>query len=605
MYMYFVNVKMSSIICFKTLGLGSYRCVSVSKIASLKSLRYLSIHGIHLPIKGYAFNNYEQEKKYYKLKPPSKFNFARDFIDQWALAEQSGLRNTSNPAFWWLDEKTEKEIKLSFQQLSALSQRTANALSGGCGLKRQDKVIVILPKIPEWWIIFLACIRADFTICPGTTMLRTHDIKHRLKMSGAKCIITSPELVPYVEEASENIDQLKHKILVGNKNETMPGWLHYGTLVEKASSEFVCANTKASDPMMLFFTSGTTGAPKMAEHSHVSYGLGHITTARYMLMINSSSVMWNLSDTGWAKSAWSSFFAPWIMGACVFVYNVGKFDPSHIVQILSKYPVTHFCCSPTGLRIFLGQQTQSLKLKALHHSVGAGEPVNPELMELWKKVTGLNLHEGYGQTETTLVCCRNDYIPYKPGSMGKSSPDLTVGIVDDQGKLVEPCTEGNIAILTNPGRPLGLFNQYLNDPVRTAASFFGDWYLTGDRGYMDEEEFVFFVGRADDVINSAGYRIGPFEVESSLLEHPAVLESAVVSSPDETRGEVVKAFVVVKPEYKHIHPERLVADLQDHVKTTTAPYKYPRKVEFVNDLPKTVSGKIRRVELRNKEWKKP
>ncbi|KAK0046160.1 acyl-coenzyme A synthetase ACSM3 mitochondrial isoform X1 [Biomphalaria pfeifferi] len=557
---------------------------------------------IHLPIKGHTFTNYELERKNYNLRPPKNFNFARDFIDQWARAEYNGLRSTVNPAFWLMDEKNKKEIKLSFQQLSSLSQKVANALTGGCSLKRQDKVIVILPKIPEWWIIFLACVRADLTICPGTTMLRAHDIKHRLKMSGAKCIITVPELVPYVDEAAENAELLKYKILVGNKNETRPGWTHYGTLVEKASNEFECADTRASDPMMLFFTSGTTGAPKMVEHSHGSYGLGHITTARYMLMINSSSVLWNLSDTGWAKSAWSSFFAPWIMGSCVFVHNVHKFDPLHISQVLTDYPVTHFCCSPTGLRIYLGQYSQTLKPKALRHCVGAGEPVNPELMELWKKVTGLNLHEGYGQTETTLVCCRNDYIPYKLGSMGKSSPDLVVGIINDEGKIVESCTEGNIAILTKPARPLGLFNQYLNDPVRTAASFLGDWYVTGDRGYLDEEDFVFFVGRGDDVINSAGYRIGPFEVESALLEHPAVLESAVVSSPDETRGEVVKAFVVVKPEYRHIHADKLTVDLQDLVKRTTAPYKYPRKIEFVTDLPKTVSGKIRRVELRNKEW---
>ncbi|CAL1529723.1 unnamed protein product [Lymnaea stagnalis] len=563
------------------------------------------IRSIQLPLTGYHFTDYEQEKKSFTLNRPLFFNFAKDFIDEWAHAERIGTRNSSIPAFWWVDARTDKEIKLSFQQLSERSQRVANALVGGCGLKRQEKVIVILPKIPEWWIILLACIRADITICPGTTMLRMQDIKHRLQLSEAKCIITYPELAPIVDEAAHDSENLKSKILVCDNGETRPGWLNYQALVEKAADHFNCVNTKGSDPMMIFFTSGTTGNPKMAEHTHISYGLGHITTARYFLMVDSNSVLWNLSDTGWAKSAWSSFFAPWIMGACVFIYNSPKFDPLETLQVLSKFPVTHFCSSPTGLRIMLGQQLHNIKFKALKRSLGAGEPVNPELMEIWQRETGITLYEGYGQTETTLVSCRYNCIKYKEGSMGKSSPDLQVGIVDNDGKLTEPGTEGNIALLTKPVRPIGLFTQYLNDPDRTAASFRGDWYLTGDRGYMDEENYIYFVGRADDVINSAGYfryRIGPFEVESALLEHPAVLESAVISSPDEMRGEVVKAFVVLKSDIINENPQKLVEDLQNHVKESTAPYKYPRKIEFVKELPKTVSGKIRRVELRNNEW---
>ncbi|XP_059167992.1 acyl-coenzyme A synthetase ACSM3, mitochondrial-like isoform X2 [Physella acuta] len=569
---------------------------------NINGYHYQSTRSLHIPLNGYSFTDYNLEKKSFSLQVPNNFNFVKHFIDEWARAERLGLRNTSNPALWWVNANSKKEIKFSFQQLSEHSQRIANALTMGCGLKRQDRVIIILPKVPEWWLIFLACIRADLTVCPGTMMLKTYDVKHRLELSKASCIITSPELVSCVDQASQECEHLKTKIVVGDKEETRPGWLNFDALVEKAGNQFQCVNTKASDPMMIFFTSGTTGAPKMAEHTHSSYGLGHITSARYFLMVNSESVMWNLSDTGWAKSAWSSFFSPWIMGACVFVYSAERFDPTETLQVLSRYPVTHFCSSPTGLRMILAQNLRNTKFLALRRCLGAGEPVNPEIMEHWRRETGLTIYEGYGQTETTLVCSSYNCIRYKPGSMGKSSPELDVRIVDDDGRVVDPGVEGNIALRTKPYRPIGLFKQYVNDPVRTAAAFRGDFYITGDRGYMDEEDYVYFVGRADDVINSAGYRIGPFEVESVLLEHPAVLESAVVSSPDELRGEVVKAFVTLAPEYKSRDPDELVLELQNHVKKSTAPYKYPRKIEFIDELPKTVSGKIRRVELRNKEW---
>uniref|UniRef100_A0A0B7AJP7 medium-chain acyl-CoA ligase n=1 Tax=Arion vulgaris TaxID=1028688 RepID=A0A0B7AJP7_9EUPU len=558
---------------------------------------------IQLDLSGYNFTDYEIERKSYDLQAPKYFNFAHDFIDQWAHAEKVGLRTTSVPSFWWVDSQTKTEIKLSFQQLSHISKRVANALVGGCGLNRGDILILILPKIPEWWFINIACIRAGITLSPGTMLLRTTDIQHRLKLSQAKCIITSPELAHYVDEAANTCEKLT-KVIVGGKTETRPGWLNFDALLEKSSDQFQNVRTKATDQMMLFFTSGTTGYPKMAEHTHASYGLGHIITARYWLMLNPSSIMWNLSDPGWAKCAWSSLFAPWINGACVFVYNSPRFDPMEVLQVLSKYPITHFCSSPTGLRLMKTEKISSIKFKALKHCTAAGEPVNPELIENWKRETGLEIFEGYGQTETTLVCNRSPSIPYKEGSMGKAVPGVNLYIVDDDGNVQEPCAEGNLAIKITPNRPIGLFAKYLNDPIRTAKSFLGNFYLTGDRGYMDQENYVYFVGRADDVISSAGYRIGPFEVESALLEHPAVLESAVVSSPDETRGEVVKAFVTLTQDYKNADRDKLVQELQNHVKAVTAPYKYPRKIEFVEDLPKTVSGKIRRVELRNKEWNK-
>ncbi|GFO38377.1 acyl-CoA synthetase acsm3, mitochondrial [Plakobranchus ocellatus] len=567
-----------------------------------KSLHVTSVRGIELPLSGYEILDYEQERKQFTLQAPEYYNFVRDYLDQWAHAEQNGLRQTKTPAFWWVDTDGKKEMKLSFQDLSAISKRVANALIGGCGLARQDKVIIILPRIPEWWFLHLACIRADITPSSGTMLLRSNDIKHRLKLSKAKCIITTPSMVQYVDEVANQSEDLKTKVVVGSVSETSPGWKNYQQLVENAAADFECVNTKSSDPMMLFFTSGTTGAPKMALHTHSSYGYGHFTTGRYMLQLKPESIVWNLSDTGWAKCAWSSFFVPWIKGACVFIHNAHQFDPVDVLNKLSKYPITHLCSAPTGLRLMVQQKLEDFKFKALYYTIAAGEPLNPELLQMWKRGTGLDIYEGYGQTETTVVCCRPPNLIYKPESTGKSAPGVDVQIVDDDGNIVDRGTEGNISIRCKPVRPVGLFAGYLNEPEKTAASFRGDFYLLGDRGYMDEDDYVYFVGRADDIIISSGYRIGPFEVESALLEHPAVTESAVVSSPDEIRGEVVKAFITLSNEYKESDQEKLSLEIQNFVKSQTAPYKYPRKIEFVKELPKTISGKIRRVELRNKEW---
>ncbi|KAK3802046.1 hypothetical protein RRG08_064639 [Elysia crispata] len=560
--------------------------------------------GIQLALSGHDISNYEQERKNVTLEAPQYFNFARDFLDQWAKAEQNGLRQTSTPAFWWVDEDSQKELKLSFQDLSNISKRVANALVQGCGLTRQDVVIIILPKIPEWWFLHLACIRADITSSAGTMLLRSKDIHHRLTLSKAKCIITTPDMVQYVDQVADECESLQTKVVVGTVSETSPGWKNYGQLVEKASSDFECVNTKSSDPMMIFFTSGTTGAPKMAEHTHSSYGLGHLLTARYMLQLKPESIFWNLADTGWAKTAYSSLFSPWIHGSCVFIRNthVAKFDPTDVLTHLSKFPITHLCSSPTALRLMVQQKLESYKFNALYYTVAAGEPLNPEVVEMWTKGTGLDIYEGYGQTETTVVCNRPPNLAYKPGSTGKSTPGYEVQILDDEGNIVERGTEGNIGIHCKPKRPVGLFAGYLNNPEKTAASFCGDFYLLGDRGFMDEDDYVYFVGRSDDIIISSGYRIGPFEVESALLEHPAVTESAVVSSPDEVRGEIVKAFITLSAEYAGCDQLKLTKELQEFVKTLTAPYKYPRKIEFVKELPKTISGKIRRVELRNKEW---
>ena len=340
----------------------------------------------------------------------------------------------------------------------------------------------------------------------------------------------------------------------------------------------------------------------MTVHTNASYGIGHIITGKFWLDLKPGDLHWNLSDTGWAKAAWSSIFGPWNMGAAVFVqHSVGKFGPKETLKLLEKYPITTLCGPPTAYRLFVLDDLKKYNFASLRHCVAAGEPLNPEVIEVWKKATGTTIRDGYGQTESVLMVATFPCLDVKFGSMGKPSPGFYVSVIDEDANEVEANQEGDIAVRIKPERPVGLFKEYYNDPERTQASIRGDWYLTGDRAYKDEDDYFWFVGRADDVIISSGYRIGPFEVESALVEHPAVAESAVVASPHEMRGEVVKAFIILAPGYQG--SDDLVKDIQNYVKSNTAPYKYPREIEFVEELPKTISGKIRRVELRDQEKK--
>uniref|UniRef100_A0A8C0GAF9 medium-chain acyl-CoA ligase n=1 Tax=Chelonoidis abingdonii TaxID=106734 RepID=A0A8C0GAF9_CHEAB len=513
------------------------------------------------------FLNYESLKQQYKPEVPEYFNFATDVLDKWTEMEKEGKRPT-RLALWWVNDKGD-EVRWNFEELGFRSRKVANVLSEVCGLQKGDRVMLILPRIPEWWLINVACMRTGTILIPGTTQLTAKDILHRVQTSKPKCIITDDVLAPAVDCI---VSELAATVKVLNQ-----------------------------DPMTIFFTSGTTGSPKMTEHSHSSYGIGLTVNGRYWLDLTSSDILWNTSDTGWAKSAWSSIFAPWIQGACVFVHSMPRFDPTTVLDTLSRFPITTFCSAPTAYRMLVQHNLTSYKFNSLQHCVSAGEPINPEVMEQWKKQTGLDIYEGYGQTETVLVCGTFKGMKIKPGSMGMPSPAYDVKIIDEHGNILPPGEEGDIAIKTKPTRPFCLFNQYI---VRNFTNLNWNFYITGDKGIVDEDGYFWFVGRSDDVINSAGYRIGPFEVESALIEHPAVVESAVVSSPDPIRGEVVKAFVVLASDYVSHDPEKLIQELQDHVKKVTAPYKYPRKVEFVQQLPKTVSGKIRRNELRKQEWGK-
>ncbi|XP_043416287.1 acyl-coenzyme A synthetase ACSM3, mitochondrial isoform X2 [Prionailurus bengalensis] len=510
------------------------------------------------------FSNYESMKQEFKLETPEYFNFAKDILDQWTNMEKAGKR-PSNPAFWWINGNGE-EVRWSFEELGSLSRKFANILTEACALKRGDRVIVILPRIPEWWLANVACLRTGTVLIPGTTQLTQRDILYRLQSSKAKCIITDEVLAPAVDAVASKCENLHSKLIVSQKPKD--GWGNLKEMMKQASDNHTCVKTKHDEMMAIYFTSGTSGTPKMTGHTHSSFGLGLSVNGRFWLDLTPSDVIWNTSDTGWAKSAWSSVFSPWIQGACVFAHYLPRFEPTSIFQTLSEFPITVFCSAPTAYRMLIQNDMTSYKFKSLKHCVSAGEPINPEVTEQWRNRTGLDIYEGYGQTETVLICGNFKGMKIKSGSMGKPSPAFDVK----------------------------------DNPTKTASTLRGNFYITGDRGYMDEDGYFWFVARSDDIILSSGYRIGPFEVESALIEHPAVAEAAVVSSPDPIRGEVVKAFIVLSHDYKSHDQEQLKKEIQEHVKKITAPYKYPRKVEFIQELPKTISGKIKRNELRKKEW---
>lgn len=532
--------------------------------------------------------DYDKTYAEFRHEVPEYFNFAGDVVDKWA-------QDPEKLAIFWVDDD-DNEVKKTFKQVSDDSKRLANVLAEQ-GIGRGDVVMLILPRNIEWWDTVTACIRMGAIIAPGTTQLTSKDLEFRANRAEAKCIIANAEIAEKFDQVADKCPTVKSRIVVEDKRD---GWLFFTDAVKDASREYETAKTRSDENCMVYFTSGTVGYPKMAMHTHSSYPIGHLTTGKFWLDLTPEDLHWNVSDTGWAKAAWSSYFGPWNCGAALFVHHSLRFDPVKTLDLLAKYPVTTMCGAPTIYRLLVLQDLSQYKFPHLRHCVGAGEPLNPEIIETWKRATGTTIRDGYGQTETVLLAGSFPCIEPRFGSMGKPAPGIDLKVIDEDGNVLPPNTEGDIAIRVKPERPVGLFKEYWKEPDRTASVYRGDWYLTGDRAYVDEDGYFWFVGRSDDVILTSGYRIGPFEVESALIEHPAVAESAVVSSPDETRGEVVKAFVILTPGYEG--GDDLVKELQDHVKKVTAPYKYPRKIEFVDALPKTVSGKIRRVELRNNEW---
>jgi len=538
--------------------------------------------------------DYEEDVQNFQWNVPEYFNFSSDVIDKWA--ETDGDR-----CALWYTSGNHHHIKFTFKELSMASQKAANAMES----LDVTKALCILPKVPEWWLLNIGTIRANVILIPGTTQLQAKDIEGRLRSSGADCIIADPETALKVDQLDSSLLQLKKKILVGGE---MFGWLSWKQLYKSSESTHLAVNTHKNDICQIFFTSGTTGAPKMVPHTHTSYGFCHHTTGKYWLDLTKEDVMWTISDTGWGKSAWSTVFSPWSHGSTVFIHSMLSFTAASVLECLAHHPISVLCAPPTLYRAMVQEDLTLWHFPKLRHCVSGGEPLNQEVIDKWEKATGIVIKEGYGQTETTLLIggFKKMSKGVKQGSIGKAGPGYDVRIVNTIGDEVPRGKLGNIGVRYRPQRPPGLFKGYIGDDQANAKTFVGDFYLTGDRGYQDEDGYFWFFSRADDVIISAGYRIGPFDVESALIEHPAVLESAVVPSPDALRGQIVKAFIVLTEKYQDVtgndkKEKDLKTELQTHVMKTTAPYNYPRKIDFVKSLPKTVSGKIRRAELRKME----
>ena len=529
----------------------------------------------------------------YTLKCPENFNFAYDVVDAIAAAEPD------KRALLWCNPAGEERI-FTYGDLKYYSDKTANMLREK-GIKKGDMVMVILKRHYQFWFTILALHKLGAVIIPATFMLQKHDIVYRANAATIKAVVCTGDgdIAEQVDEALPECPSIETRIIVNGKRD---GWDDFMTDMEKADSHLERVDTKYYEPMIVYFSSGTTGNPKMAMHAH-TYALAHLTTAKYWHDVTADSVHLTIADTGWGKAVWGKLYGEMFMESCVFVYDYDKFHASEILSILEKYKITSLCCPPTMFRFMLQEDVSSYDLSSLKYCTIAGEALNPDVFNKWYEETGIKLMEGFGQTETTLLIANRVGMEPKPGSMGKPMPHYDVDIVDEDGRPVPPGVTGEIVVHTEPKVPFGLFKGYYRDEKKTAEAWHDGLYHTGDTAWKDEDGYYWFIGRKDDVIKSSGYRIGPFEVESALMTHPAVVECAITGVPDEIRGQVVKATIVLSKDYKDRADEALVKDIQDHVKRTTAPYKYPRVVEFVDELPKTISGKIRRVEIRDKSKK--
>jgi acyl-coenzyme A synthetase/AMP-(fatty) acid ligase len=517
---------------------------------------------------------------------PEEFNFGA-LIDAWGT-------DRSRTALYWENEAGQT-ARLTFWDVAVASTRCMNALAG-LGVKRGEPVLVMLPRVPQWHVAMIGGIKLGALVIPCTAQLRAADIAYRARHSGARAIVTTVDQAEVVDTALADVPGVDVRLAVGG---APAGWHDFDATLAKAASGGVAARTRSDEPALCFYTSGTTKEPKAVLHTH-AYTFAQRYTGEYWLDLQRTDLHWTTSDTGWAKAAYGVLFGPWMNGTTTFMYD-GRFDPERELDLLTRYEVSTFCAPPTEYRLLVKQDLSRWRLPRLRHCVGAGEPLNPEAIHAWHDAFGMLIHDGYGQTESIILAANLPTLPIRPGSMGKPFPGHDLRVIGDDGAELPVGEIGDLALR---GHPPSLFREYWKNPEETAGCRRGEWYLTGDRARQDEDGYLWFIGRADDVIISAGYRIGPFEVESALLQHPSVLESAVVSSPDAVRGEIVKAFVILREGHKG--SADLVTALQTHVKTVTAPYKYPREIEFVTSLPKTVSGKIRRVELRKQEWaKKP
>ena len=524
---------------------------------------------------------------------PDNFNFGYDVIDE--IAKNDPKRR----AMVWVNESGEEHI-FTYSDLMKKSNQVANMLLAH-GVKKGDKVISVLKRHYQFWFLTIALCKIGAVLIPATNQLMKKDYTYRFKTADVKYVVATAEgeVSDHIEEAVAEYGGITEKYIVRGDRE---GWVSFDKEIEKYPDTLDRIENSVDDDMLLYFTSGTTGYPKMVLHNHY-YAAAHIQTAKYWHNIGGDTLHFTMSESGWGKCMWGKMYGQFACAAAIFVYDFDRFHSADILQKIQDYKITSLCAPPTMFRMFIKEGIEGYDLSGLKYSTIAGEALNPEVYNRWLEYTGLKLMEGFGQTETVVVVANIPGMEPKPGSMGKPMPLFNVDIVDEDGNSLPAGETGEIVIRTKNNKQIGMFKEYYKNSEETHNSWHDDIYHTGDTAWRDEDGYYWYVGRTDDVIKASGYRIGPFEIESVLMEHPAVLEVAVTGAKDPIRGQVVKATIVLTKDYKGRGDEALVKVLQDYVKKNTAPYKYPRIVEFVDELPKTISGKIRRVAIRDKDNK--
>ena len=543
------------------------------------------------------FDSYEDFKENYRVNVPDHFNFGFDVVDAWAKEDPE------KKALVWCDDHGEERV-FTFEDIRRKSNQAAHFFRSR-GIRKGSVVMLILRRRWEYWIAAVALHKIGATLIPGSLQLAKKDLVYRANAAQISMMvcISDDYVVSQVEQAAQEAPSLKHLVLVGPRRE---GWLDFSEEIARFPEELErptgeeAANNE--DIMLIYFTSGTTSMPKMVQHTF-THPLGHIVTAKYWQRVQENKLHMSVSDSGWAKFGWGKIYGQWCCGAVIFAYDMEKFVPLNLLRKLEQYRVTTFCAPPTMFRFMLQEDLSQFDLSSIQHCCNAGEPLNPEVWKRWYGQTGIKLTEGFGQSESTVLLANFEWFEPRPGSMGKPSPIYDIRLINAQGKECEDGEEGEIQVFgIDREIPLGLFHGYYQNEEQTQEALGGRAYNLKDIAWRDSDGYYWFVGRSDDVIKCSGYRIGPFEVESALIEHPAVVECAVTGAPDPIRGQVVKATVVLAQGYQP-SPE-LVKELQNHVKHTTAPYKYPRVIEFVDELPKTLGGKIRRAQIRKADEEK-
>lgn len=514
---------------------------------------------------------------------PKNFNFAYDVVDEFAKTEPS-----RKAMIWVADDGSDRIF--TFKDISLLSNQVANFFTD-MGVKRGDRVMLILRRHYEFWLAIVALHKIGAIAIPATDQLKKKDVVYRIEKAGVTTIVCTADgtISGEVEKAASE-KSVKNLIIAGNKD----GWTSFSKAYEYPT-EFERRETDIDDIMLMYFTSGTTSYPKMAAHTF-SYALAHFVTAKWWHCVRKDGIHFTVAETGWGKAVWGKLYGQWLCGACVFTFDFSKFDQDRVLRMIEKYKITTFCAPPTIYRFLIKADLSHYDLSSLVYATTAGEAVNPEVVTRFKEATGLTLMEGFGQTETTLTVANLKGMTPKLGSMGKPTPQYKLGLLNSDGTMTPNGEVGEICIDISEGRPFGLFKEYYLSPDITAEAMHDGYYHTGDMAWRDEDGYLYYVGRTDDLIKSSGYRIGPFEIESVLMEHPSVLECAVTGAPDPVRGQVVKATIVLAKGF--VASDELKKEIQTYVKNATAPYKYPRIIDFVEELPKTISGKIKRTELR-------